>query len=121
MGRVPSAPGSHPSGHAASGVDGASRFDPSRGGRWIAVRADAALYVDFGRDAVACDRLPRPVVLLLKNPACVDGAYFPSAVGSEFPTSLADRGGASAILHDGAEGDASPNPDPAIASKAEGR
>lgn len=29
-GRVPSAPGSHPSGHAAFGVDGASRFDPSR-------------------------------------------------------------------------------------------
>src|SRR5688572_30416599 len=25
-------PGSHPTGHAASGVDGASRFDPSRGG-----------------------------------------------------------------------------------------
>ena len=30
-GRVPSEPGSHPSGHAASGVDGASRVDPSRG------------------------------------------------------------------------------------------
>lgn len=29
-GRVPAAPGSHPSDHAASGVDGASRFDPSR-------------------------------------------------------------------------------------------
>lgn len=29
-GRVPTAPGSHPSGHAASGVDDASRFDPSR-------------------------------------------------------------------------------------------
>jgi hypothetical protein len=31
-GRVPSEPGSHPSGHAACGVDGAPRFDPSRGG-----------------------------------------------------------------------------------------
>lgn len=29
-GRVPSAPGSHPSGHAGCAVDGASRFDPSR-------------------------------------------------------------------------------------------
>lgn len=29
-GRVPSAPGSHPSGHAADGVDGAPRIDPSR-------------------------------------------------------------------------------------------
>jgi hypothetical protein len=28
FGRVPSAPGSHPTGHAAFGVDGASRFDP---------------------------------------------------------------------------------------------
>jgi hypothetical protein len=28
FGRVPPAPGSHPSGHAAFGVDGASRFDP---------------------------------------------------------------------------------------------
>lgn len=27
----PDGPGSHPTGHAASGVDGASRFDPSRG------------------------------------------------------------------------------------------
>jgi hypothetical protein len=32
-GRVPTAPGSHPTGHAASGVDGASRFDPSRDNR----------------------------------------------------------------------------------------
>jgi hypothetical protein len=29
-GRVPTAPGSHPSGHAGCAVDGAPRFDPSR-------------------------------------------------------------------------------------------
>jgi hypothetical protein len=30
LGRVPSEPGSHPTGHAACSVDGAPRFDPSR-------------------------------------------------------------------------------------------
>ena len=38
-GRVPLAPGSHPSGHAASGVDDAPRFDPSRE-LWVAFSDD---------------------------------------------------------------------------------
>lgn len=36
---------------------------------WVTVTADKALYVDFGRDVVACDRLPSPITLILKNPA----------------------------------------------------
>lgn len=35
---------------------------------WITVEADAALYVDHGRATILCDRLPRPVTLVLRNP-----------------------------------------------------
>lgn len=59
--RVPSEPGSHPSGHAASGVDGASRFDPSRkcprcnGNGWHTVRnPDPLLRGVFEVDCEEC-------------------------------------------------------------------
>ncbi len=63
--------------HTASGAEG-----------WITVRADAAHYVDYGRDPIVCDRLARPVTLLLKNPTLMDHRGFPN--------SLADRVGTSA-------------------------
>lgn len=66
------------------------------GDNWMTVEAEAALLVDHGRDVILCDRLPRPLTMLLKNPTRRDGACLPSAVDAEVPTSLADRGGASA-------------------------
>ncbi len=33
---------------------------------WITLRVDRALYLDEGREAVLCDRLPSPVTLVLK-------------------------------------------------------
>lgn len=35
---------------------------------WITIEADAALYVNCGATAILCDRLPRPITLVLKNP-----------------------------------------------------
>jgi hypothetical protein len=64
--------------------------------RWITITADAAHYVDFGRDPIACDRLSRPIALILKNPVLCDGAFLPSAARVGLPHSLADRVGASA-------------------------
>lgn len=34
--------------------------------RWITVECERALYVDRGRTAVLCDRLPSPVTMVLK-------------------------------------------------------
>lgn len=64
--------------------------------RWVTIQAEAAHYVDQGAATILCDRLPRPVTLVLKNPVLRGGAFFPSAAVSGFPTSLADRGGTSA-------------------------
>lgn len=65
-------------------------------GDWVTLTADRALYVDYGINTILCDRLPFPITLVLKNPVCRDGAFFPSADHDGFPTSLADRGGTSA-------------------------
>lgn len=68
VGRLAAQPGSHPSDQARAGLD-ASRVDPCRD-QWLIIEADAALQIDCGREKVLCDRLPRPVALLLKNPTC---------------------------------------------------
>lgn len=36
--------------------------------RWITVEAQCALYADRGKTVVLCDRLPRPVTLVLRVP-----------------------------------------------------
>lgn len=73
IGRVTSSPGSHPTGHAASGVDGASRVDPSRAVA-VAVESSAAILreaidqfspthvvsmVSGGYDSAASDQIAR--------------------------------------------------------------
>jgi hypothetical protein len=65
---------------------------------WVTISAERALYVDRGKTVLLVDRLPSPIHLLLKNPACSDRAYLPSAVTGEFPLPLADREDASAAL-----------------------
>jgi hypothetical protein len=35
-------------------------------GGWITIEADAAHYVSEGRERIICDRLPRPVTLVVK-------------------------------------------------------
>lgn len=64
--------------------------------QWATIIADAVLYADSGRNTILCDRLPRPITLLVKNPACPSGVSLPSAGAREFPPPLADRGGPSA-------------------------
>jgi len=39
------------------------------GGEWLTIECEVALYVDRGRTVVLCDRLPRPVTLVIKRSA----------------------------------------------------
>ncbi len=64
---------------------------------WLTVTAEAAHYVDHGRETILCDRLPRPITLVLKNPVFRDGGFLPLDHREWLPSSLADRVGASAF------------------------
>lgn len=46
----------------------ADRIAEIAGGDWLTIDAEAALYVDRSVTTMLCDRLPRPITLLLKRP-----------------------------------------------------
>jgi hypothetical protein len=83
--------------HTALSIPGAS-VGQGLGSGWLTITADRALYLDQGKDAILCDRLPSPVTLVLKNPVRQCGGFLPSDRRDEFPIALAGREDTSAIV-----------------------
>lgn len=69
--------------NTSAGAENISQEQVAERAEWVTVVAEAALYADIGRAVVLCDRLPRPVTLVMK----VSRTEIFRALGQAFPIS----------------------------------